>query len=628
MTTTSQAVTQSWQAVGRWMGGTVSATAVRHDAQGIAFALAASRAGALRWRSDDPCWRLTTHGLSDPSVVAVEFGGGVSAAAVAWAATASGRLFRSEDNGASWAETSAWAGLGIGTVLAASPPFDEDATLFVGTPAGIFRTLDGGASWENCDFGLLDNDALCLVCAPDFAASQLVWAGTAGGGLYRSRNGGRAWRESGVGLADAPVQSLAASPYCAEDQTLYAALEGAGVYRSVDGGASWSPWSDGLGDAQINALACTGDGVVWASSDLGVHRRAAGADKWEVQATLTEPVLTLVAAEHGLMVAGMYLGGPAVSRDGGAHWETADLPLRTPPLVARATSNTWLAADGDGALALTEDGGATWHAVASPVASALYAVAGGNRPGDRVRFWAATAEGLYGWEPGDDEWQPVDSDLAEQSVFGIDVAPNHDGTMRVLATTADSGLCASDDGGATWRDVTGPWRGQAVLRAELGRSARELVALHVLTARANEAGHFVVELWESGDGGEQWQSLAELTTGIPAVLTAWPEQSVYFLATQHRIIRLSRRDGELALHQYLFGEQTRITALVASPDYAGDGRLFAATSDGLARSCDRGETWTLTAELPDGLPVVWLALEGDDLVAVTLGGAVWRMTAA
>jgi hypothetical protein len=622
--TTTQKRAEIWQAVGQWTGGTVPGVTVRRDAQGVAHVLAASRAGPLVWRSDAPHWRLLTRGLSDPAILAVAYAGGRDeGGAETWAATATGRLYRRADADSAWTEVAAWAGLGVGTALAVSPAFDTDATLWVGTPAGIFRTLDAGASWENCDFGLLDNDTLCLACAPNFAESQLVWAGTAGGGLYRSRNGGRAWRESGVGLADAPVQALAVSPAFAQDHTLYAAQEGAGVYRSQDGGASWMPWSDGLDDAQVNTLACVDD-TVCAGSNMGVLRRGAGADRWERGAALPEPVLALAADGAGVLVAGMYLDGPAVSTDGGANWTMAHVSLHTPPLVARVSPAVWLAADGDGALALTEDGGATWRNVEPPEATALYGLAGvEGAPGG---FWAATSGGLFGWKPGADVWQVTA--LADRPVVGVDVADRAHDAIGILATTADGGVYLSEDGGATWRDVAGRWRDRQVLRAELDRCAEGAASLHVLAARANEAGHYAVELWESEDGGLSWQSPAELVTAIPAVLTAWPAdpaEGACYLATQHRVIKLYRHDGKLAVQQHLFDEQTRVTALAVSQDYATDGVVFAATNEGLACSRDRGATWLRLAELPDGLPLVWLMPEGNSLTAMTLGGAVWRL---
>ena len=638
--TTTQTTKLTWQTVGRWSGGTVAGVALRRDPHGVVQGLAASRAGALVWRSDGDGWTRAVQGLSDPSVLAVTFAGGQDRpAATAWAATATGRLYFADDAGTAWCEATAWAGLGVGMVLAASPTFDQDATLFVGTPSGIYRTLDGGASWENCDFGLLDTETLCLACAPDFAESQIVWAGTAGGGLYRSRNGGRAWRESGIGLADAPVQALSVSPNFSEDRSLYAALEGAGVYRSEDGGASWSPWLDGLGDAQVNTVVCAEGGVVYAGCDLGVFRRGATAESWELLADLPEAVLALDTVGD-VMVAGMYLGGPAVSPDRGATWTASELALRMPPLVTCATPSTWMAADGDGELALTEDGGATWRGVVPVADTALFGLAGAKGPGGGARFWAATAVGLFCYDVVDGNTQatPVEAvgdklwpGETDQPVFGVEVASPDLGATQMLVTGLEGAILHSADGGVSWRDVTGPWRGQSVLRASLTAQAepggQTLPTLHVLTAQANDDGNFAVELWDSMDQGETWQSLAQLTSGIPAVLTAWPTDPTHpttFLATQHRVVKLHRADGEWAVHQHFFAEATRVTALVASPDYAADGTLFAATSDGLACSRDRGETWAWVADLPDGLPVVWMALDDGKLAAVTLGGDVWR----
>jgi hypothetical protein len=123
--------------------------------------------------------------------------------------------------------------------------------------------------------------------------------------------------------------------------------------------------------------------------------------------------------------------------------------------------------------------------------------------------------------------------------------------------------------------------------------------------------------------------LASLSSGVPAVMTAWPKDNVeeaIFLATQHRVIKLYNQ-GEpvtLQVHQHFFDEALSVTALASAPDYVESGILWAATTGGVYRSVDRGLSWGLMLELPLGLPVVWLEATFTHLNAITLGGRVWR----
>ncbi len=256
MNTQTSKSTMQWQEIGAWGAGSVVGVALQGGA-GAARGLLASRAGAYRWLQTDAVVEPMPQGLSDLDVVAVAFASGdLVTPATALAATATGRLFRNSNpfDEEPWQEIDSWAGMGVAVVLAPSPAFAEDRTLFVGTPTGIFRTQDDGQSWESCNFGLLDEDVLCIACAPNFTESELLWAGTAGGGLYRSRNSARAWRESGFGLPDAAVQSLAVSPNFGEDRTLFVGMEAHGVYVSHDGGGKLVELGDSRAECQFAGL--------------------------------------------------------------------------------------------------------------------------------------------------------------------------------------------------------------------------------------------------------------------------------------------------------------------------------------------------------------------------------------
>lgn len=272
MTKSEPVKLDAWAAAGAWEGGTL-VTVAAHEAVvasgRVVHGLAGGRAGLFRWRADTPTLVPTLHGIADPSIISVAITGDADGPS-AWAATETGRLYRldgfapdpTEDE--TWREVRAWAGLGVAMAVAASPNFAADRTFFVGTPRGIFRTLSGGEHWESCNFGLIDTEVLCLVCAPNYSDRELVWAGTAAGGLYRSRNGGRAWRESGMGLPDAPVQALVVSPDFADDQTLFAGMEEHGVYQSQDGGESWRLF--GLAGESVNSLSITPQGRLLAGT--------------------------------------------------------------------------------------------------------------------------------------------------------------------------------------------------------------------------------------------------------------------------------------------------------------------------------------------------------------------------
>ena len=168
---------KQWSKIGAWQGGSVTSVALSPTYTEDKIALAATSAGIFRSAKGDNRagqWSLAMNGFSDPSALAVAKGRG-RAGTILFASSEQGRLFRSDDLGASWSEIASWAGLGVGSAIALSPDFASDQTLFVATANGIFRTLDGGESWQEASFGLLDLDVICLAPAPDFAHSQTLW---------------------------------------------------------------------------------------------------------------------------------------------------------------------------------------------------------------------------------------------------------------------------------------------------------------------------------------------------------------------------------------------------------------------------------------------------------------------
>ncbi len=135
---------------------------------------------------------------------------------------------------------------------------------------GVFRTMDGGESWDHVLF--VDENTGCSDIALDPANPRNLFAGTwqleihtygrtsggPGGGLHVSRDGGDTWEklsgpDNGIGLPTLPVGKVAVAVAPSNPQRVYAMLEtGDGipwdgrdtedgqVWGSADGGRTWS----------------------------------------------------------------------------------------------------------------------------------------------------------------------------------------------------------------------------------------------------------------------------------------------------------------------------------------------------------------------------------------------------
>jgi photosystem II stability/assembly factor-like uncharacterized protein len=234
-------------------------------------------------------------------------------------------------------------------------PGDPNA-LVLGTHNGLYRSIDGGRSWQSTT--LVGHDAMNLARAE----GSVVWA--AGHNvLAKSSDDGETWQDVRPdGLPGLDVHGFAVDPR--DPQTLYAAIAGQGLYRSNDGGGAFSVVSTEVGPG-VMALAVTPDGRILAGEmRQGLVASRDGGRTWKV---------TLEAGLMGLAVnpnepERILATGPGIllSTDGGRNWDQV-MPLEAGAgPVAWAPSNPKVAyvVGFDQTLYKTEDGGATWRPVA------------------------------------------------------------------------------------------------------------------------------------------------------------------------------------------------------------------------------------------------------------------------
>jgi photosystem II stability/assembly factor-like uncharacterized protein len=120
---------------------------------------------------------------------------------------------------------------------------------------GVFRTRDGGKTWEKVLFADDRTGAIEIVFDPKnphvlFAAMWEGWrtpwtlnSGGAKDGLYRSADDGTTWkRVEGNGMPDGPLGRIGVAVSGADSNVVYALVEAkeGGLYRSEDGGEHWS----------------------------------------------------------------------------------------------------------------------------------------------------------------------------------------------------------------------------------------------------------------------------------------------------------------------------------------------------------------------------------------------------
>jgi len=466
-----------WKQVGAWWGGTVSAVALSPQFETDRLVLVATLAGIYRSTDGGRRWQLSLSGLDDLTTQAVVFApAGQAGGLTAFAATGQGRLYRSQDGGASWERLESWK-FGVISAIAVSPGYAADQTLFVGTAEGVFRSFDQGQNWQSASFGLLDLNVLTLACAPDFTTSELLWLGTAAGGFYRSRNAGRAWRETGFGLPDSAIQCLAVSPAFVEDQTLFIGSETDGLFRSQDGGQNWEAAGLELAGQSINTLALSPhfhatslepgyNKTLLAGTSAGLYFSPDGGESWLRAHNSPTAPLALAAAGADYAIAANYQEGIAISLDGGRQWQPSieGLAAHVPPLAALLPDSayeTLIATAIDSGLVRSPDGGATWQnwpltpdENEAPSITALAVT-------ENFCF-VATAAKLYRLVSGAETWIELSPPLEAEARINLLASLFDQGQFLLLGTEAGS-LYLSEDAGDHWQPVPTPAAGEAWL---------------------------------------------------------------------------------------------------------------------------------------------------------------------
>lgn len=638
-----QISTHQWQPTTAWLGGTVSGIALSPVFITDQLVLAATLAGVYRSTDGGQHWAWSSSGISEPMVLAVGFAPALAdGTTLAWASTQGGRLFCSANGGITWSELTAWAGLGVISSLVFSPAYATDQTCFVTTAGGVFRTQDGGQSWESSTFGLHDLQTLCLACAPDFAsgeqsANEVLWVGTAAGGFYRSRNAGRSWRDAGTGLPDDAIACLLVSPHFADDQTLYVGTEANGLYHSTDGGLTWALLNADLATASAAVLAMTPARRLLLGTGSGLYGSADGGRTWVLAEGGEFIATTLALAADGTLLAGTLHSGVYRSTDGGRSWQDANAGLvaHAVPLVCRTADQALLALDNQGWLAGWEPAGQWMLLNADDQVGALTAFTVADLNINPTLF-AAGADGRLWCMVGAEHqaaWAEVAS-AVEERIFTLLATAQRPDQSPLLYLVDQGSLVYRWENQADLQPTSTkvPWAGETLLQLALAPTDVSGQSLLVVSTRRGATGHYRLQLWESQDGGQQWAHLAALVSEIPAVALAWPvdpHEQALFVATRHRVIKLFYQGAsrELASTQSFLESSLNITALAASPTYAADRTLWAATTRGVYHSTDGGATWQSLGRGLDERSVVAIFPPSAHapLQAVTLGGAVWRL---
>jgi photosystem II stability/assembly factor-like uncharacterized protein len=547
------------------------------------------------------------------------YGGTVTALAIVpgggtvYAGTASSGVFRSTDGGATWQAVP--KGPGGGEVMTLSLAASQPSTLHVSVDGSPWRSDDGGASWTRTAFPHLTSS---LAVAPSDAR---VVFGSDGFSVFASGDGGATVHQvTRVSSLFVLIRALAVSPLAA---TEVVAVTNLGLFKTSDGGATWGPLAVGGVPVTLatdpfdpaTLYAGTGDGSFFASHDRGATwtRTGTGIGTGSLDVIAPDP------STRGVLYAGLNgdsTGSIWKSIDGGATWALALATAKVDALAANAArAGEVLAGLEPAGILKSEDQGATWvpenqglggtvvlaAAVDPFAAGTLYAaVYSHNQHNFEVTGIddQALPLGLQRSRDGGATWVRADAGLDTGFLTRLIVDPAIPGRLYALSNAATARVFTTADGAASWRELGDPGFYQVL---DLALDPKRPGLLYLVGDKlVGMSGVFEVK--RSTDGGASWANL-QLPPPPQGLLVVavdpFTPARVYvggtaLLASNHRGTGLTRIGSG-------FPRDVIETLL---PDPGVPRRLFALTASGVPaysffRSLDGGVTWT---QLRSGLP--------------------------
>ncbi|OZV68075.1 VPS10 domain-containing protein [Winogradskyella aurantia] len=547
---------------------------------------------------------------------------------------------------------------------------------------GIYRTIDGGKTWERALF--INNITGASDLSMDFNNPRILYAamwehrrfpwyiesGGESSGLYKSIDGGSSWEKMESGLPEI-IGKAGISVSRANSERVFAVIEAeaekAGVYRSDDAGKNW---------VQVN------------KNRINITR------SWYYMEIFADP------QNQDLVYV---LNAPLMkSIDGGRTFSNIPVPHGdNHHLWINPNNNLSLINSNDGGANISLNGGKSWSTQKNQPTAQFYRVItdnrvpyyvyGGQQDNSTMAIASRTRDAGIGWKDwyptagGESAFLAFDPDnpsvvyggtyqgniskwysqsteqksIKQYPELGLSIAPKdskyrYNWNAPIISSPHDRStiyhagnvVFKTTDGGLSWDTISpdltknetekhGPGGGPFTNEAAGGENYNTITALvesqhekGVLLAGTDDGLLHITK-----NGGQSWKAITPkgISDGIinSIDISEHNPGTVYIVVMRYKSMDLS---------SYIFkttdyGESwTKITnglndpngfARVVRADKVEEGLLYAGTETGLYLSFNDGQLWEpLQLNLPV-VPINDLTIQDNDLVAATAGRGFW-----
>lgn len=525
-----------------------------------------------------------------------------SNSATIYAGMKSGGMFKSSDGGASWnaINSERLSGDVYGIVI---DPADSQ-TVYCQADGLLSKSTDAGLSWSSVDSGFPPSPIGLPVFDPSDSQTSYVWTSS---GPFKSSNGGTTWSAANNGLNSLPVGNLAIDS--TNSQTLYA-WSWQGLFKSTDSGASWNALASGQPGGFITSFAIDPtSGTIYVASDItslvtdwatgqtsyavdaGVYKSTDGGATWSNPNNALKHTsvrsLSIDPTNSQTIYAGTFLAGVFKSVDGGGTWSAVNSGLFSTAgyIVAIDPNNGQnIYAGSVGGIAKSTNGGASWSpANRGIVRSEVLSLA--MSPASDQAVYAGTKGGVFKSSNRGGSWIPASSGLDVGYVGALAVDP---ASAQTIYAGTDAGMFKSANGGDSWSAInTGISAGTFVSGLAIDPDNSQNIYISAYHPTAHTGG-----LFKSSNGGATWIALNGLQNNSYYSVAIDPTNSQTIYAASLGWVSKST-DGGATWNTSIAGSYPHgfFSAVAVHPT---DGQtVYAVSRQGVLKSINGGGSWSL-----------------------------------
>lgn len=413
-------------------------------------------------------------------------------------------------------------------------------------------------AWRQLYNGEIFPNDETMAVAVDPRDSNVIYIGNGKSGIYKSHDGGKSWQPAQAGVGCAQIYALVIDPQ--DPQTLYASSNEGGLYKTSDGGLTWQLTTNGmegsftivgLDPQDSQHLYLVSEAELFSSDRDILYESRDGAASWEIRAEFDSILGMAVDPEDGNRIYMLGVEDSDISyenrvyrSDGpGAEWKqvwqrrSEEEEDGSTLATAAESPPTLYLSDGE-SLYRSRDGGGSWESAGDAPCMHLMV----NPYDPRALYcWISYSDVNISYDGGqswEDHWTGIVNDVAfapdAETVYisgpwGVALVSGREEDMDIAilgdsminphveihvdpldgailyATEEDSypphSLYRSSDGGNTWEELAAP------------ESSQDLI-LDPNSGALYRFDGYGQEIYRSRDRGETWTTITLPEAGL------------------------------------------------------------------------------------------------------------------